>query len=309
MLRKFALIVALSAIGLAGCSGVQTLDSDDLSKYPTLTSLYNDNEIALLPEWRYDVRYTAVRYGSVYQPAYFAKKYCSYQGNELVRVSEPAEKLEVPPSYIDAEDYRRNYDIIQSGFGVFDCRGADGKPTWRVTIENGGARRTDSKNDLGKQERYTLMSVLVMEQEELTEHLRQKQIEREKAQLAALIEEERKKAQEARRLKVNNQIRLDQLSFVSEFQSHLKEGLKTNCGPIIGIKGNFFQIYHRTPNGNEHWIERDKILPDYYPCMGVIGTSSAKETNLKFGFRPSIQYYKDKAVLTYPTGKVSTVNF
>lgn len=58
------------------------------------------------------------------------------------------------------------------------------------------------------------------------------------------------------------------------FRQSLKLGDKTNCGPIIEVKGPLVKIYFPVQNyGNEHWLEIEKIYPaGVANCQFINGT-------------------------------------
>lgn len=51
------------------------------------------------------------------------------------------------------------------------------------------------------------------------------------------------------------------------FQKSLTTGSKTNCGPIIEIRGDLGKVYKPVEGyGTEHWLELDKLYPPTYAC-------------------------------------------
>ncbi len=59
---------------------------------------------------------------------------------------------------------------------------------------------------------------------------------------------------------------------LANFRNSIKEGSKTNCGPVLETKKAMIKVYFPIANyGNEHWIERDKIYPTQYGCKFLNG--------------------------------------
>ena len=57
-----------------------------------------------------------------------------------------------------------------------------------------------------------------------------------------------------------------------KFQSAIKIGIETNCGPIVDIKSDMIKVYFPVQNyGTEQWIRRDEIFPPSAPCRFLNG--------------------------------------
>lgn len=59
---------------------------------------------------------------------------------------------------------------------------------------------------------------------------------------------------------------------IVSFRKSLKEGVETNCGPVIQLKQQHVKVYAPVKDyGNEHWIRLDQIFPPDYGCQFVNG--------------------------------------
>jgi len=59
---------------------------------------------------------------------------------------------------------------------------------------------------------------------------------------------------------------------ISSFRKSLREGVDTNCGPVIQMKLPHVKVYVPVKDyGNEHWIRVDAIYPPGYACTFVNG--------------------------------------
>jgi len=54
---------------------------------------------------------------------------------------------------------------------------------------------------------------------------------------------------------------------IASFRKSIREGVESNCGPVIEVKANLVKISYAVANyGNEHWIKRDQVFPSEYGC-------------------------------------------
>lgn len=73
------------------------------------------------------------------------------------------------------------------------------------------------------------------------------------------LQNEQKKQDEIRRKERQKEI--------SEFRRNIKIETKTNCGPVLEVKGQLVKVYSPVQNyGNEHWIDRSTLFPWNYGC-------------------------------------------
>jgi hypothetical protein len=87
---------------------------------------------------------------------------------------------------------------------------------------------------------------------------------KEKAEQAAQANRERQEKLAA--IEINKQM-VTEAKRVSSFRLSIKTETETNCGPVIGVRGNLIQV--STPvagYGNEHWVRRNELFPPGYGC-------------------------------------------
>jgi hypothetical protein len=81
-------------------------------------------------------------------------------------------------------------------------------------------------------------------------------------QVQAQVQAERNREIERERAE-----RLEKEKMVKQFQKSIMVESKTNCGPVIEIKGNLIKVYSPVSGfGNEHWLSRDSLFPVTYSC-------------------------------------------
>lgn len=56
-------------------------------------------------------------------------------------------------------------------------------------------------------------------------------------------------------------------SEVRKFQTTIKIGSETNCGPVLEIKASLIKVYMPVKEyGNEHWLKKSSLYPSSYSC-------------------------------------------
>lgn len=66
---------------------------------------------------------------------------------------------------------------------------------------------------------------------------------------------------------------------IKKFRQTLKNGVDTNCGTIIEMKGSSVKVHYPVKNhGAEHWIDSNKIFPKGHGCRFVNGNYIAPAT-------------------------------
>lgn len=64
------------------------------------------------------------------------------------------------------------------------------------------------------------------------------------------------------------------------WRSRIRVESKTNCGPVIEVKGNLIKVYAPVANySSEHWLERGTLFPPEYGCSWYNGNYRAPDTN------------------------------
>lgn len=88
-----------------------------------------------------------------------------------------------------------------------------------------------------------------------------------------LAEQERQDRQAAEALEAAEQQRAKAATVrIASFRKSLREGVETNCGPVIQAKPPHVKVYVPIKDyGNEHWIRTDAIYPPDYGCEFVNG--------------------------------------
>jgi len=96
----------------------------------------------------------------------------------------------------------------------------------------------------------------------LTQELEEKARQEARAEQARL---QAKKEQIARQqLEKERRVGIERVAM--EFRKHLREGMETNCGPVLELRGDLVKVYFPVANyGNEHWVRKDKV---YHTALG-----------------------------------------
>jgi len=68
--------------------------------------------------------------------------------------------------------------------------------------------------------------------------------------------------------KIDEQARAE----VTHFRQTLRVGAKTNCGPVVEMRGSLMRVYVPVRDyGNDHWIDRSDLFPSGWGCRFVNG--------------------------------------
>lgn len=87
----------------------------------------------------------------------------------------------------------------------------------------------------------------------------------EEARRAKAEEQQQRSAQEEQRVEAARRE-------VTGFRKSLKDGIETNCGPVLEMKGPLVKVYFAVKDfGNEHWLRADTVFPPRYGCTFVNG--------------------------------------
>jgi len=96
------------------------------------------------------------------------------------------------------------------------------------------------------------------------------------ARIAAQTKEEAEQRKQAEIQRKQEEVRRKQDSAqLTSFRRGIKMTSKTNCGPVLEIKGALIKVYFPIQNyGNEHWINKDEVFPPGKQCDLLIGKST-----------------------------------
>lgn len=98
---------------------------------------------------------------------------------------------------------------------------------------------------------------------------------REKAERAAQAERERQEKIAAAEMKKQQAVEAKR---VTVFRVSIKIETETNCGPVIGVRGNLVQVSSPVAGyGNEHWVRRNELFPSGYGCWWLNGNYAGTE--------------------------------
>lgn len=98
-------------------------------------------------------------------------------------------------------------------------------------------------------------------------------IEKQKAEQKRQEEINRKKQEDIiAKQKAEEKAMNERKKVVEAFRKSLKNGMDTNCGPILEVRDTLVKVYFPIQNyGNEHWIKRDEIFTKEYGCRFLNG--------------------------------------
>ncbi|MBV8659391.1 MAG: hypothetical protein JO142_16335 [Burkholderiales bacterium] len=61
-------------------------------------------------------------------------------------------------------------------------------------------------------------------------------------------------------------------AMVTHFRQTLRVGARTNCGPVVEMRGDLMRVYLPVRDyGNDHWIDRSDLFPSGWGCRFVNG--------------------------------------
>lgn len=108
--------------------------------------------------------------------------------------------------------------------------------------------------------------------------IRRDELRAQEARNKAIAEQERVAQLKRAQALQNDQMKQDEIrrkerqKEISEFRRTIKIETKTNCGPVLEIKGQLAKIYFPVQNyGNEHWIDKSTLFPWNYRCLFLNG--------------------------------------
>lgn len=104
----------------------------------------------------------------------------------------------------------------------------------------------------------------------------QKRLEAETRRQAEIFEQ----ARSAREQAAAAEARAQEHKRLVAWRSRIRVESKTNCGPVIEVKGNLIKVYAPVANySSEHWLERDTLFPPEYNCSWYNGNYRAPDSN------------------------------
>lgn len=246
----------------AACSTpLKKLSKEEMKNSPSISDFFNNNI-----KNDDDVEYNAFDYTKMIQPYSYAKDFCAKDNGILtMEISKGRIDLIIPTYIRDSDSFYKTImdgnSLINASFGVFSCV-ANKNTIWGIDISEHGERRS-SNNDISKK---TYVSWRILSPKELLEIK-----ETEKARISKRDKEISERVKEDNRRE--KEIILKKTEYIASFRKHSMVGTETNCGPILEIKGDLAKVYYPVKNyGNEHWIRKENLFPNTYPCRFNQGT-------------------------------------
>ncbi|HDW3841041.1 TPA: SEL1-like repeat protein [Pseudomonas aeruginosa] len=106
--------------------------------------------------------------------------------------------------------------------------------------------------------------------------IERQRVEDEKRRKAEMLEQAAAAKEQAAAAKA----RADEHKRLVAWRSRIRVESKTNCGPVIEVKGNLIKVYAPVANySSEHWLERDTLFPPEYGCSFYNGNYRAPDSN------------------------------